>query len=99
MNYILKDRNFLTPEVARAILAKEQLIKASNPPEQIEGNLITAMGYHYVRVIQIVFQASDSAIIHPSDDDDSALLTMLASEAVLRREWDTPEEDAAWANL
>ncbi|MDO9131369.1 MAG: hypothetical protein Q7U34_16045 [Anaerolineales bacterium] len=25
--------------------------------------------------------------------------TMLASEAVLRRDWDTPEEDEAWANL
>jgi hypothetical protein len=24
---------------------------------------------------------------------------MLASEAVLRRDWDRPEEDAAWANL
>jgi len=24
---------------------------------------------------------------------------MLASEAVLRRDWDKPEEDAAWANL
>lgn len=28
-----------------------------------------------------------------------AFQTMLASEAVLRREWDTPEEDAAWAHL
>jgi len=28
-----------------------------------------------------------------------ALDTMLASEAVLRRDWDTPEEDEAWANL
>jgi len=28
-----------------------------------------------------------------------ALGTMLASEAVLRRDWDTPEEDAAWKNL
>ena len=28
-----------------------------------------------------------------------ALQTMLASEAVLRREWDRPEEDAAWAHL
>jgi prevent-host-death family protein len=27
------------------------------------------------------------------------LQTALASEAVLRREWDTPEEDAAWADL
>ena len=25
--------------------------------------------------------------------------TMLASEAVLRRDWDRPEEDEAWANL
>ena len=25
--------------------------------------------------------------------------TMLASERVLRREWDTPEEDEAWADL
>jgi hypothetical protein len=28
-----------------------------------------------------------------------AYQTMLASEAVLRRDWDRPEEDAAWANL
>ena len=26
-------------------------------------------------------------------------LTMLASEAVLRRDWDRPEEDEAWADL
>jgi hypothetical protein len=25
--------------------------------------------------------------------------TMLASEQVLRRDWDTPEEDAAWGDL
>jgi hypothetical protein len=25
--------------------------------------------------------------------------TMLASEDVLRRDWDTPEEDEAWSNL
>ena len=30
---------------------------------------------------------------------ESALDTMLASEAVLRRDWDRPEEDAAWAYL
>jgi hypothetical protein len=28
-----------------------------------------------------------------------ALQTMLASEAVLRRDWDRPEEDEAWASL
>ncbi len=28
-----------------------------------------------------------------------SLQTMIASEAVLRRDWDSPEEDAAWAHL
>jgi DNA-binding phage protein len=28
-----------------------------------------------------------------------ALQTMLASEAVLQRDWDRPEEDGAWADL
>ncbi len=28
-----------------------------------------------------------------------AIDTMLASEAILRRDWDSPEEDEAWANL
>jgi hypothetical protein len=28
-----------------------------------------------------------------------AFQTMLASEAVLRRDWDRPEEDEAWADL
>jgi hypothetical protein len=32
-------------------------------------------------------------------DDSGARATMLASEAVLRRDWDRPEEDAAWAHL
>jgi hypothetical protein len=31
--------------------------------------------------------------------DPGALETMLASEAVLRRDWDRPEEDEAWADL
>ncbi len=36
----------------------------------------------------------------PVDErDDSALQTMIASEAVLARDWNTPEEDAAWAHL
>lgn len=32
-------------------------------------------------------------------DQSDARATMLASEAVLRRDWDRPEEDAAWAHL
>ena len=31
--------------------------------------------------------------------DSEALECMFASEAVLRRDWDRPEEDAAWADL
>ena len=31
--------------------------------------------------------------------DTDARATMLASEAVLRRDWDRPEEDAAWTHL
>jgi hypothetical protein len=33
------------------------------------------------------------------DADTDAQAAMLASEAVLRRDWDRPEEDAAWAHL
>jgi len=33
------------------------------------------------------------------DADTRARAAMLASEAVLRRDWDRPEEDAAWAHL
>jgi hypothetical protein len=31
--------------------------------------------------------------------EPAARETALASEAVLRRDWDSPEEDAAWAHL
>lgn len=31
--------------------------------------------------------------------DGKSFNGMLASEAVLARDWNTPEEDAAWANL
>jgi len=33
------------------------------------------------------------------DATTDARVTMFASEAVLRRDWDRPEEDAAWAHL
>jgi hypothetical protein len=31
--------------------------------------------------------------------DGEAFNGLLASQSVLARDWDTPEEDAAWANL
>ena len=36
-------------------------------------------------------------ILNP--EEDSSRLTMFASEAVLARDWNTPEEDKAWAHL
>ena len=36
---------------------------------------------------------------HTLEPEDSAKATMLASEAILRRVWETPEEAAAWAHL
>jgi hypothetical protein len=47
-------------------------------------------------------QASDDVTQETSPIDPSEatpLVTMLASEAVLRRDWDSPEEDEAWAHL
>jgi hypothetical protein len=41
-----------------------------------------------------------SYLLERSDSQDvSALQTMIASESVLHRDWDRPEEDEAWANL
>ena len=34
-----------------------------------------------------------------TDADTDARAMMLASETILRRDWDRPEEDAAWAHL
>jgi hypothetical protein len=33
------------------------------------------------------------------ETDTNSRATALASEAVLRRDWDRPEEDSAWAHL
>jgi hypothetical protein len=41
----------------------------------------------------------DFARFLKSKSDGAAFEGLLASEAVLARDWDTPEEDAAWANL
>ena len=35
----------------------------------------------------------------PTVQGDHAFWTAFASEAVLRRDWDSPEEDEAWAHL
>ena len=92
--YILRDHNILTPDVVRGIIARELLIKGSKPIYS-SGNLISSTGYAYT--VMYVCRPSDSS--ETRIDEDSAYLTMLASEVVLRREWNTPEEDEAWADL
>ncbi|MGV8057870.1 MAG: hypothetical protein AB2L12_07615 [Smithellaceae bacterium] len=37
--------------------------------------------------------------IHNSDMSDDLVLTMFASETVLSKDWNSPEEDEAWADL
>jgi hypothetical protein len=44
-------------------------------------------------VYEFIRKLSEEAEMHES------FATMLASEVVLRRDWDRPEEDAAWADL
>jgi hypothetical protein len=46
-----------------------------------------------------VIPIAEPFIRHSPNKDSEAYETMLASEDVLRREWDSPEEDEAWANL
>jgi hypothetical protein len=46
----------------------------------------------------ILDEKIDRKIIYDITESD-AVLTMIASEEVLGRDWDTPEEDEAWAHL
>jgi hypothetical protein len=41
----------------------------------------------------------DFARFLKAKSDSASFHGLLASEAVLTRDWETPEEDAAWANL
>lgn len=61
------------------------------PPEKL------AVVYDFVSYL-----AQQEAEQHAAPDSaptSDVRRTMLASEAVLRRDWDTPEEDEAWADL
>ena len=57
------------------------------------GKPITAM-IRYEDYIALQNELQRHRLLH-----SEAYQTMLASEAVLRREWDTAEEDEAWADL
>lgn len=46
------------------------------------------------------FARGASWLIDPLEISQSdSILTMIASEEILARDWNTPEEDEAWANL
>jgi hypothetical protein len=47
--------------------------------------------------ISYLIERDMAALLAQPEPDGRALA--LASEAVLRRDWNTPEEDAAWAHL
>ncbi len=50
--------------------------------------------------LNFVYSFVSSLVVErPLEGQSDAYQTMLASEAVLRRDWDQPEEDAAWADL
>ena len=49
------------------------------------------------RINMIAYE--DKIELRPIDRINESLLTMLASEKVLARDWNTKEEDEAWKNL
>jgi len=46
-----------------------------------------------------IFAQTAFSLEMPGHRFSGAYLTMLASENILRRDWDQPEEDKAWENL
>ena len=46
-----------------------------------------------------LFAITSVSLRIPEPRYSEAYLTMLASENILRRDWEQPEEDEAWANL
>lgn len=90
--------NILTPEAIEAILTKEAILRAGIAPSK--GTIISSnMPHSYAIHHPSAWTDSATEHLHQPVDDDSARLTMFASEYVLRQEWDSPEEDEAWAHL
>jgi hypothetical protein len=49
--------------------------------------------------LTVVYDFISYLLERSENQDVSALQTMLASEGILKQEWERPEEDEAWANL
>ena len=50
-------------------------------------------------VYELVANLANDEQVWFEGDNSTALQMMFASEAILRRDWDSPEEDVAWAHL
>jgi hypothetical protein len=71
-----------------AVTRHAELIKEIDRlPQKYLGEVIDFVGF----LRQKAHRHNDCAVVYPE--------TMLLSEDVLSRDWDTPEEDEAWANL
>ncbi len=62
--------------------------------------------YHELKILPEPLQAEVLEFVgllrsklEKRSESSGALQTMLATEAVLRRDWGNPEEDAAWSDL
>lgn len=47
----------------------------------------------------VTYSGDDLVRVAVEVDEDSSLMTMIASEPVLARDWDSPEENEAWNAL
>jgi len=61
--------------------------------------LVTVVAYEDYLAVQNELMKQRAARKARQRQQGEALATMLASERVLAREWNTPEEDEAWADL
>jgi hypothetical protein len=81
----------------QAVTAHNNIVVADSPPSTTRRFEYKYRPYETGTINYAV--DTSSANIQVEVDEDSSLATMLASEAILARDWATPEEDEAWANL
>jgi len=65
--------------------------------EQSKINIL--INYNHTQVMNMQDIITKSNWLMGEVESDAAILTMMASEDVLGRDWNTPEEDEAWENL
>lgn len=102
VQFTVDQQGHVTAVVVRPLLWR-RMVEALD--ESADPALVAALQVHGLAHPEAPPQAAGAAHLTrdvaplAEDATDSAYTTMLASEFVLRKEWDTPEEDAAWADL